>query len=166
MRYLGLDVHGAATVYCLLDGAGAIVERGSIAATFTALTELARRLSRDAFWLAKALQIGMTPLPVVRPDGLPTTTAAALDLCARQQHQLGVELEAIDDALYEHVAETEAIRRLMTIPAVAERVTLVIYAAVGDIKSLCERSVAMCICRLVGTRKRKRPRRIAAGDFT
>ncbi len=240
MRYLGLDVHGAATVYCLLDGAGAIVERGSVTTTFTALTELARRLSRDeeltagqevgtmchfvhdiftsvgvrilpfnaqqlrviaasrkktdkrdAFWLAKALQTGMTPLPVrvpdatvrrlrsllaqrvaltterkrwwlrarsqlraagvcvpkgatkitrmldsalARPDGLPTTTAAALDLCAHQQHQLGVELEAIGDALYEHVAEIEAIRRLMTIPAVGERVALVIYAAVGDIK--------------------------------
>ena len=71
---------------------------------------------------------------LARPDGRPTTTVAGLDLCARQQHQLGVELEAIDDALHEHVAETEAIRRLMTIPAVGERVALVIYAAVGDIK--------------------------------
>jgi opacity protein-like surface antigen len=33
MRYLGLDVHGAATVYCLLGAAGAIVERGSVATT-------------------------------------------------------------------------------------------------------------------------------------
>ncbi len=47
MRYLGLDVHGAATVYCLLGAGAAIVERGSVTTTFTALTELARRLSRD-----------------------------------------------------------------------------------------------------------------------
>ncbi len=29
MRYLGMDVHGKATVYCLLDAQGQVVERGS-----------------------------------------------------------------------------------------------------------------------------------------
>lgn len=117
MRYLGMDVHSAATVYCVLDAEGSVVERGSIATTATALGELARRLSageellaaqevgtqcyfvhdaiaaegvrilsfnaaqlrmiaasrkktdkRDAYWIAKALQTGMTPHPVHVPS--------------------------------------------------------------------------------------------------
>ena len=118
MRYLGLDVHCGATVWCLLDDAGEVVERGKLPTTQAALTELVRRLSeddellagqevgtmsyfvhdvltaagvkllsfnahqlrmiassrkktdkRDAFWIAKALQTGMTPHPVYIPSG-------------------------------------------------------------------------------------------------
>ena len=118
MRYLGLDVHCGATVWCLLDDAGEVVERGKLPTTQAALTELVRRLSeddellagqevgtmsyfvhdvltaagvkllsfnahqlrmiassrkktdkRDAFWIAKALQTGMTPHPVYVPSG-------------------------------------------------------------------------------------------------
>jgi hypothetical protein len=29
MKYLGMDVHGKATVYCLVDAQGEVVERGS-----------------------------------------------------------------------------------------------------------------------------------------
>lgn len=240
MRYLGMDVHSAATVFCLLDAAGAVVERGSVATTVPELSALAKRLSfdeellagqevgtmchfvhdvlteagvrllsfnaaqlrmiaasrkktdkRDAFWIAKALQTGMTPHPVhvptaevrrlrsllhqrdelvrerkrwllrarsylrgagvsvrkgaskitkllgdavARPDGLATTTADALDLCARQQQQLGVELTRIEAVLLQEAKSNDAIQRLKTIPAVGDWVALTLYANVGDIK--------------------------------
>lgn len=118
MRYLGLDVHVNATVWCLLDGAGEVVERGKVSTTGPALQALVQRscesdsllvgqevgkmaylvhdalsavgvkiLSfnawhlrmitssrkktdrRDAYWIAKALQTGMTPTPVYIPTG-------------------------------------------------------------------------------------------------
>lgn len=118
MRYLGLDVHSKATVWCLLDEQGEVVERGKVAPTSPALKALVKRLSeceeltaaqevgtmsyfvhdvltaqgvalrsfnahalrmiassrkktdkRDAYWLAKALQTGMTPHPVYIPSG-------------------------------------------------------------------------------------------------
>lgn len=239
MRYLGLDVHSSATVYCLLDAQGTVVERGSVSTTATELRELSRRLSaddelvaaqevgtqchfvhdaisatgvrilsfnaaqlrmiaasrkktdkRDAFWIAKALQTGMTPHPVHVPsaevrnlrsllhqrqalvserkrwllrarshlrgagmavrkgasritrlledalkgsDGLPTSVVGGLELCARQQHQLGLELAAVEDALLAEAKSIEAIQRLKTIPAVGDWVAITLYAAVGDI---------------------------------
>jgi len=45
MLYLGLDVHSGATVWCLLDPAGGVVERGKAATTAPALETLVRRLS-------------------------------------------------------------------------------------------------------------------------
>lgn len=44
MKYPGMNMHGKATVYCLLDAQGQVVERGEIATTALELTELARRL--------------------------------------------------------------------------------------------------------------------------
>lgn len=44
MRYLGLDVHASATVFCLLDASGSEVEHGKVSTTGPALTELVRRL--------------------------------------------------------------------------------------------------------------------------
>ena len=44
MKYLGMDVHGKETVYCLLDGQGEVVERGSVDTTVPKLTALVRRL--------------------------------------------------------------------------------------------------------------------------
>ncbi|MFC1641990.1 IS110 family transposase [Myxococcota bacterium] len=118
MRYLGIDVHVQSSVWCLLDTSGAIVERGKVPTTSSALTALVQRLSgedellagqevgklchfvydtltaagvktlsfnahylrmiassrkktdqRDAYWIAKALQTGMTPHPVYVPTG-------------------------------------------------------------------------------------------------
>lgn len=118
MLHLGLDVHSGATVWCLLDGSGEVVERGKVPTTEPALTKLVKRLGeaddlvaaqevgtmayfvhdvltgagvklwsfnahqlrmiassrkktdkRDAYWLAKALQTGMTPHPVYIPTG-------------------------------------------------------------------------------------------------
>ena len=44
MKYFGMDVHGKATVYCVLDAKGEVVERGSIATTAPELTKVVRRL--------------------------------------------------------------------------------------------------------------------------
>jgi hypothetical protein len=52
MRYLGMNVHSAATVYCAPDAEGSVVERGSIATTATDLGELARRRSAGEELLA------------------------------------------------------------------------------------------------------------------
>lgn len=45
MRYIGLDVHGKATVFCVLDDAGNKVETGSVPTTAPALTDLANRIA-------------------------------------------------------------------------------------------------------------------------
>jgi transposase len=47
MRYLGIDVHVQATVWCLLDSRGTIVERGKTPTTSVELTRLVRRLSAE-----------------------------------------------------------------------------------------------------------------------
>jgi transposase len=44
MKYLGMDVHGKATVFCLLNGEGEVVERGSISTTEPELTTRIKRL--------------------------------------------------------------------------------------------------------------------------
>jgi transposase len=234
-----MEVHSAATVYCVLDAEGSVVERGSIATTATDLGELARRLSageellaaqevgtqcyfvhdaisavgvrilsfhaaqlrmiaasrkktdkRDAYWIAKTLQTGMTPHPVHVPsaevrrlrgllhqrqalvaerkrwllrarsylrsagmplrkgasritrllddalkgsDGLPTSVADGLELCARLQEQLGEELAVVEEVLLAEAKGIAAIQRLKTIPAVGDWVAITLYAAVGDI---------------------------------
>lgn len=43
MRYLGLDVHSEATVYCLLDAEGNELERGKVATSASALQQLVQR---------------------------------------------------------------------------------------------------------------------------
>jgi transposase len=47
MRYLGLDVHMTATVWCLLDEGGETVERGKTPTTAPALTALVGRLGKE-----------------------------------------------------------------------------------------------------------------------
>jgi transposase len=118
MRYLGLDVHAKATVWCLFDESGLEVGHGKIETTAEAIRALLKRLRgeeeivvgqevgtlarfvydvltsagvrvlsfnaqqmrmiassrkktdrRDAYWIAKALQTGMTPHPVYIPTG-------------------------------------------------------------------------------------------------
>jgi len=53
MRYLGLDVHSASTVWTLLDGQGEVLEKGKVASTKEELARLVRRLSKE-----EALQVG------------------------------------------------------------------------------------------------------------
>jgi hypothetical protein len=43
-RYLGMDVHLKAIVYCLLDATGQTVERGEIETSVPAIQKLVRRL--------------------------------------------------------------------------------------------------------------------------
>jgi len=45
MRYLGIDVHSAASVWCLLDPEGQQVEEGKVATTAPALQSLVQRLA-------------------------------------------------------------------------------------------------------------------------
>jgi transposase len=47
MRYLGIDVHVQASVWCLVDSSGTVVERGKTPTTSPELTSLVRRLSGD-----------------------------------------------------------------------------------------------------------------------
>jgi transposase len=118
VNYLGIDVHTATTVFCLLDEQGEIVAQGNVPTTnegflvllgrcgapsdllagqevgkmacfvHDAFAALGVRLlsfnayhlrmiassrkktdKRDAYWIAKALQTGMTPHPVYIPTG-------------------------------------------------------------------------------------------------
>lgn len=118
MHYLGIDVHSAASIWCLLDQTGEQLATGSTNTTFDALSGLATDLrardellagqevgtqaylvhdafshvgvpiqsfnaahlrmiaasrkktdKRDAYWIARTLQTGMTPHPVFLPTG-------------------------------------------------------------------------------------------------
>jgi len=118
VKYLGIDVHSAASVWCLLDQDGEQVATGRSDTTFPALRDLASELAsddelvvgqevgtqaylvhdaftnagvpiqsfnaahlrviaasrrktdrRDAYWIARSLQTGMTPHPVYMPPG-------------------------------------------------------------------------------------------------
>ena len=118
MKYVGIDVHSKASVWCALDESGRQVATGKSETTFPALQRLAEQLreddevvvgqevgtqvylvhdavtaggvpilsfnpahfrmiaasrkktdKRDAYWLAKALQTGLTPHPVYIPTG-------------------------------------------------------------------------------------------------
>jgi hypothetical protein len=46
MRYLGMDVHVKSTVWCLLDVAGEVVEKGKSLTTAAELTGLVQRLAK------------------------------------------------------------------------------------------------------------------------
>ena len=52
MRYLGIDVHSKACVWCLLNAQGEIVEQGSTETTIPALQALVTRLGKDDELLA------------------------------------------------------------------------------------------------------------------
>lgn len=52
MRYLGMDVHAKSTVWCLLGEEGELLERGRVATSAPALTELVRALGPTAELLA------------------------------------------------------------------------------------------------------------------
>src|SRR3989442_15184495 len=48
VRYLGMDVHATSTVWCLLDGTGAVVARGRVATTTAGLAAVVRGLGGGA----------------------------------------------------------------------------------------------------------------------
>lgn len=57
----------------------------------------------------------------------------SVELCQRMHATLSRELVQIDAALHLKAKGIEAVQRLQTIPAVGERVALMIYAWVGDV---------------------------------
>jgi transposase len=66
------------------------------------------------------------------PDGIGIQLAEGLELCQRMHATATHEQERIDATLHQVARETEAVQRLLTIPAVGVQVALTIYAWVGD----------------------------------
>lgn len=145
---------------------------------------------RDSYWIAKALQTGMTPHPVYiptgqvrrlrglvsqrqalvverrrwlsrarsqlqaaghpvsrsrsvermleallsQPEGLDEHLAQALERCQRMDRALGAELSALEKKMHDETSTIPEIARLTTIPAVGERVAMMIHAWVGDVR--------------------------------
>lgn len=83
MRYLGMDVHVAATVWCLLDDQGVVVERGKCETTAAGLTRLVARLSQDEALLA-AQEVG-----TVSGFVHDVVTEAGTKLLSFNAHQIG-----------------------------------------------------------------------------
>ena len=52
MRYLGMDVHAKATVWCLVDAQGEVVREGHTPTTAAALATLVRELGQEGEVLA------------------------------------------------------------------------------------------------------------------
>ena len=52
MRYLGMDVHAKATVWCLVDAQGEVVSEGRTPTTASALATLVRELGQEGEVLA------------------------------------------------------------------------------------------------------------------
>jgi len=67
------------------------------------------------------------------PDGIDVTLSASIELCQRMHATLTQELAQIDGVLHMKAKQIDAVKRLETIPAVGERVALMIYAWVGDV---------------------------------
>lgn len=68
------------------------------------------------------------------PDGLDATVADSVDLCQRMHATLTAELSRVEGLLHEKAKAIDAVQRLLTIPAVGERVALTVYAWVGDVR--------------------------------
>ena len=66
-------------------------------------------------------------------DGMDTYLDEALQQCRRMQDVLLSELKQVDAAISEETDSIDAIARLKTIPAVGDRVAVMLYAWVGDI---------------------------------
>lgn len=82
MRYIGLDVHVTATVWCLLDEAGEVVGRGKTPTTAPALTALVRRVG-DNHELLIGQEVGTMSYFVHD-----VVTAAGVKLLSFNAHQL------------------------------------------------------------------------------
>lgn len=113
MRYLGLDVHTAATVWCQLDGGGEVKARGKEPTTAPALTALVRRLSED-----EELLVG-------QEVGKMSTFVHDVVTAA--------QVRQVEATIRREASSIDAIRRLKTIPAVGDWVSVSIYAWVGDV---------------------------------
>ena len=167
-----------------LASGGLVQLKGGLAAASRKKTD-----RRDASWIARTLQTGMTPHPAYIPtghlqrlrnllsrreavareqrrwllrarahleaagykvprkkrvpklieavmsqqDGMDTNFDEALQRCRRMQDVLLSELKQVEAAISEETDSIDAIGRLKTIPAVGDRVAVMLYAWVGDI---------------------------------
>ena len=82
MRYLGMDVHGKSTVWCLVDERGEVVREGRIPTTAPALTALMRELAAEGEVLA-GQEVGT--LTYLVHDAV---TAAGTTILSFNAHQL------------------------------------------------------------------------------
>jgi len=82
MRYLGMDVHGKSTVWCLVDQRGEVVREGRIPTTAPALTALMRELAAEGEVLA-GQEVGT--LTYLVHDAV---TAAGTTILSFNAHQL------------------------------------------------------------------------------
>jgi transposase len=84
--YIGLDLHKKIIAYCIKNGSGAIVGRGTIAATRSALADWAERLPKPwvaameatmfTGWVYDFLKPYAQELKVAHPEMLKAITAA------------------------------------------------------------------------------------------
>jgi transposase len=68
------------------------------------------------------------------PDGIDEHLAESLELCARMENVFTLEVDRVRAQLHAHARRIDAVKRLITIPAVGENVALTIYAWVGDVR--------------------------------
>jgi transposase len=76
---------------------------------------------------------GLIESAISQPDGLDEHLAQSLDLCARMENTATLELHRVEQQLRERTQHNDAINRLKTIPAVGDRVGVMLYAWIGDV---------------------------------
>ena len=69
-----------------------------------------------------------------QPDGIDAYLDDTLDRCQRMHETLTVELQALEQTIFDETAEVDAIVRLKTIPAVGPWVATTLYAWIGDVR--------------------------------
>jgi len=58
----------------------------------------------------------------------------ALELCVRMDEMITSEIERVEQTLSDETRDIDAIQRLKTIPSVGDRVSVMLYAWIGDVK--------------------------------
>jgi transposase len=94
MRYLGLDVHSAATVWCLLDAAGKKLGQGKVPTTGPSLFELVMRHSSEEHELLVGQEVGTMSYFVY--DVLSQTNAKLLSFNAQQLRMIASSRKKTD----------------------------------------------------------------------
>ena len=70
---------------------------------------------------------------ISQPDGLDEQLAQSLDLCTRMEKAAALELQRVEEQLWTHSKQSDALQRLKTIPAVGDLVAAMLYAWIGDV---------------------------------
>ena len=83
MRYLGIDVHSKATVWCLLDQTGEVIHRGKVPTTRLALRGLVAELADK-----EALRVGQVQAAALLTSGsISMSSAMAVPSTASRSRQ-------------------------------------------------------------------------------